>query len=298
MNNIKSSLIELDEEFENLIKPFSELECHRIQLGAVLRNNTRIRVWQNIVICDSYLYKTCTESDIPFDIVHEDFPNRNAALTFVCTEQLQREDLTYEYKKYLIGKLFNLEKRTLHSKRITKLSIASDLGTTYSVSAGAIQKYGLYAEAIDHLFDVAPELARTVLDDRLRISHESTIELARFPKDELSIIAQITKDSRSKRMTFSEIKHEIRWKNYTATNKASSKPRKEENVEIKKMPAYDPDADIMGIALTIPSWIKAINRAVEHTDIAATTPKGRNSFKEQLYALDDVVIKVISLMEV
>lgn len=296
-NHNTSSSIVLDEEFENLIKPLSDIESHRLQFNLVVKNTAKIRVWQNIVICDSNIYRMCIECKIPYELEDQMFLNRNEALAFVCSEQLRREELTYEYKKYLIGKLFNLERRGLNSRKVTKLSVASVLGNTYDVSAGAIQKYGMYAESIDHLFDVAPDLARIVLDDRLRISHESTIELARFPKDELSIITQITKDRRTKRMTFSEIKHEIRWKNYTAV-KASPKPRKDDNVEIKKMPAYDPDADIMSIALTIPSWIKAINRAVEHTDIAATTQKGRYSFKEQLYALDDTVIRVINLMEV
>ena len=296
-DNTLSSVV-LDEEFENLIKPLSEIEMHRLQFAVMTSGFAQVKVWQNIVLCDSSVYKLCREHHISCDVVNKEFVSRNEALSYVCTEELKRDDLTYEYKKYLIGKIFNLEKRAMNSLKITKMSIAQKIGEAYFISAGAVQKYGAYAESIDHVFGTTPDLARYILEGKLRISHESTVELARFPREELVTIMQITKEECNGRMTFSDIKHEIRWKNYTAASRSHPRPRKEDNVEIKKMPQYDPDADIMGIALTIPSWIKALNRAVEHTDILATTKKGRDTLRDQLYALDDAVIKVISTMGV
>ncbi len=293
-----SSPVVLDEEFENLIKPLSEIEMHRLQFAVMTNGFAQVRVWGNIVLCDSCIYNLCKKYRVSCEIVKKEFDSRGEALSYVCTEELKREDLTYEYKKYLIGKMYNAETRSSSSTKLSKTSIATKLGDDYFISHGAVQKYGQYAEAIDRIYSVAHDLARYVLDNRLRISHENTIDLARFPKDELVTIMQITKDRHEGRMTFSDIKHEIRWKAYNTASRSHPKPRKEaENVEIKKMPAYDPDADLMGVAMTIPSWIKAINRAVEHTDLSAATSKGKNTFKNQLYALDDAVIQVVGLME-
>ncbi len=298
MNNDSTlSGVVLDEEFENLIKPLSEIEKHRQEFDVITKGFGQVRVWRNIVLCDSGVYKVCRDYDIPCKVVDKEFTNRYEALSYVCTEELKRDDLTYEYNKYLIGKMYNNEIRSKNSLKITKTSIAARLGDMYSLSAGGVQKYGLYAEAIDHVYGVTPELARFVLEDNLRISHESTIELARFPREELITIMHIAKEESAGRMTFAEIKHEIRWKNFTSESRTPPKQAKAESVQIKKMPAYDPDADIMGLAMTIPSWIKALNRAVDHTDMSAVTPKGRTAFRDRLFALDDTVIKIISLME-
>ncbi len=295
-DNLASVIV--DEEFENLVKPLSDIEMHRLQFAVMTNGFAQVRVWNNIVLCDSSIYDLCIKCCVSCNIVQKEFSNRSEALVYVCTEELKREDLTYEYKKYLIGKIYNLEKRSSASTKITKTSIATTLGNNYFISYGAVQKYGQYAEAIDRIYSVASDLARFILDNKLRISHENTIDLARFPNDELITIMQITKDQHAGRMTFSDIKHEIRWKTYNPSSRSHARPRKEdENVEIKKMPAYDPDADLMGVAMTIPSWIKAITRAVEHTDLSAATPKAKSTFKNQLYALDDAVIQVIGSVE-
>ncbi len=291
------SFLTIDEEFENLISPIADIEAHRIRFAVMMNRFAQIRAWNNIVLCDSNVYKLCRDYKIPCEVIKKDFANRNEAISYVCTEELKRDDLTHEYKKYLIGKIYNAEKRGTISIKITRMSIASKVGTAYSISAGAVQKYGVYAEAIDRIFEITSDLARFVLEGKLRISHENTIELARLPKEELITVMQITKEKSTGRMSFADLKHEIRWKNYTASSRTHSRVRKEEG-EIKKMPMYDPDADIMSIAMTIPSWINAINRAVEHTDIIATTEKGRKALRDQLCALDDAIIKVINIVEV
>lgn len=296
-SEILSSVV-LDEEFENLIKEPSEVEMHRLKFSVRTAGYAQIRVWKDTVICDSGVYKICREFNIPCGLVQKEFENRNEALSYICVEELKRDDLTYEYKKYLIGKKYNVDQRSSNSLKTTKLSIAQRLGEEYMISAGAVQKYGLYADAIDHVFYLVPEVGKYLLEGLLKMSHENTVELSRFPKDELEIIVKLMKDSNGKRMTFTDIKQEIRWNSYTSIAKPRSRPKKEEEVEIKKMPAYDPDADLSSLALTIPSWVRALHRAINNTVIPETTTKGRNNLKEQLYALDDAVIEVIRALEV
>ena len=129
-DNTLSSVV-LDEEFENLIKPLSEIEMHRLQFAVMTSGFAQVKVWQNIVLCDSSVYKLCREHHISCDVVNKEFVSRNEALSYVCTEELKRDDLTYEYKKYLIGKIFNLEKRAMNSLKITKMSIAQKIGEIY-----------------------------------------------------------------------------------------------------------------------------------------------------------------------
>lgn len=290
--------ITVDEEFENLIKPISALEKHRLTIDVRTRQSAHIRIWNNIVLCDSELLGICREYPVPCSIITKEFQSRNEAMIYVCEEQLKRDDLTSEYRRYLIGKRYILEVKRNTNPKNTKVAIASQVAEQYFMSAGAIQKYGQYAEALDSVFAMVPEAASFVLNSKVRISQECTSELARLPKEELAVLVQTIKEKPNARMTFSEIKHEIRWKNYTASTKTKPRKPKEENLEIRKIPKYDPDAAMSSLSLTIPSWISSIKQAMERTHLSETSLEGRYKLKDQLYALDDEILRVIQLMEV
>ena len=59
------------------------------------------------------------------------------------------------------------------------------------------------------------------------------------------------------------------------------------------MPAYDPDAEITGLALTIPSWISSIERVRDKADFTTTSEKARSNL---LSSLVDLQLKVALLL--
>lgn len=56
---------------------------------------------------------------------------------------------------------------------------------------------------------------------------------------------------------------------------------------IKDMPAFDPDAEINSLALTIPSWISSINRTRSIAKFSLLTQKGRNQLERELHQLQE-----------
>lgn len=46
--------------------------------------------------------------------------------------------------------------------------------------------------------------------------------------------------------------------------------RRAEQPAIKTMPAYDPDAEVAGLTLTIPSWMSSIDRTKSMAHLEAT----------------------------
>lgn len=296
-NKVLDSIV-MDDEFENLVQPLSVIDSSRMVLKIKQDGRAIVRTWENIVLNDSAILKACRELLIPCSVSRLVFHNRNEAISYICTEELKRDDHSNEYKKYLIGKRFIADMKCSGSLKTTKFSIATRLGDEYNISSAAVQKYGQYAAAIDFVFATVPEISKYILSGKLKISHENTVELARLPKEELTMLAAIIAENRTTRLSYSDIKHEIRWKNYTASTKPRPNTQQNENLAIKKMPKYDPDAQISSLALTIPSWISSINRAKNQTNFSETTRDGLYKLKEQLYSLIDAINAIITAMEV
>ena len=63
------------------------------------------------------------------------------------------------------------------------------------------------------------------------------------------------------------------------------------------MPAFDPDADITGLTLTIPSWTSSINRVLTKTDLSIVSDTARNSLANELQSLLKNIDKMLSAIE-
>ncbi len=55
---------------------------------------------------------------------------------------------------------------------------------------------------------------------------------------------------------------------------------------IKDMPNYDPDAYVMSLAFTIPTWIQSIEKASANTEIGKIS---RNAKMKLFYLLDELI---------
>ena len=51
------------------------------------------------------------------------------------------------------------------------------------------------------------------------------------------------------------------------------------------MPAFDPDAEVTALTLTIPSWISSVDRIKASTDLRAVSRSARSDLKAVLTAL-------------
>lgn len=129
--------IKIDPEFENEIFPLTEIEFKQLEEnilsdGIVI---TPLIVWNGILIDGHNRYKIIQKyPEISYTVHEIDFPNRFAAIAWVCKNQLGRRNLTFEQKKYLIGKQYEAEKHSIgaqtnnknNSKNISKSSINGD----------------------------------------------------------------------------------------------------------------------------------------------------------------------------
>ena len=290
-----------DIDFERIIQPYSEATVNEIIDS--YRNapfECEIYVWEDILLTSAYLYQKILESGLPFKIEHLDFSNKLEAICFVCMQQLERNDLKESYHRYLIGKAYmsqHILANTFNS--VSKFKSAMKLAGPLNISSGTVLKYYEYAKSIETIYEIEPKLADYILNETVRISHANTIELARIPTDNLRRLLDLVEKGELKWITYADMRFESQY-NPPKGNRSSRVERKEEDDEklaIRQMPAYDPDAQISSLALTIPSWSSSIKRVTDATDFNKISDAARNRLMKSLTNLSSSIITIRQAVE-
>ena len=63
------------------------------------------------------------------------------------------------------------------------------------------------------------------------------------------------------------------------------------------MPEFDPDAEVVGLTLTIPTWIGSIKRILDKTDFGKVSAMAKNKLLDVLLDLETVVEEIEIKME-
>lgn len=274
-----------------------------------------ILVWNNTIIDGHIRYSICHKWEIPFHVKKMHFNSRDEAISFICHEQLKRDDITGEYKKYLIGRLFYADMNTacatykkehpeaketpngrISQKYVKKTDVATVIGKQYNFGFSTVTKYYIYAQAIDEIKRKSPEIANKILYGTLRVSHENIIELSRLPIEDIHGLKRLLANNSIDRIGYSQLRHELQWQRLP-TGKPDSRRKKRERQSaeagIKQIPVTDPDAELASLKFTIPSWSKTISRTMEITDFPSTTHEARHEVRMQLLNLSKKINKLL-----
>ena len=298
--------LKIDTGFKRLIPPLSAEELNRLEQN-IIRDGCRepICVWNNRILDGHNRYEICTRRQIPFRIQHIDFENREEAIVWICANQLGRRNITEETRKYLIGKRYEMEKilgahnaagTNQHVKNEVKAKMLPELpfgltagrtrerlGEEYNISHATILNYEKYSQALDLLSRVVPELVPKILSGEVKISIENTVELSQLSEQDIKRLSQLISDDTS---DFVGYLRKVLPKKQGSTEKlhfpvpAGS---------VKDMPAYDPDALISSLALTIPSWVSSINRTCSAANLSVVTDNARSKLEKQLLELKETI---------
>ena len=230
MSDSQTPEFETDNGFLELIqtrdeKYIEELEEDIFDHGC----HDAVCVWGNILIDGHLRYSICKKWDIRFNIRRLIFQSRDEAESYLCAEQLKRTDLTSEYKKYLIGRLFRAdmnaasaaflrehpEKQTnadgqISQKYVQKTEIATIIGKEYNFGFSTVTKYDVYARALDEIRAKGPEITNKILNGNLRVSHENVIELSRLPIEDINGLKRLLESGSIDRIGYSQLRHELR----------------------------------------------------------------------------------------
>ena len=300
--------MKINENFIHLIPPLSVEELQQLEQN-LIRDGCRepLCVWNNTILDGNNSYEIFTRMQIPFTIRRIYFKCCEEATAWICSNQLGRRNITDEMRKYLIGKRYEMEKilgahnaagtnQYTRKKDRPKILVepafdnnasrtSERIGEEYRISHATVDKYGMYANALDTLSKVVPEFVPKVLSGQVKISHVNIIELSRLsPQDVLRLSKQLSADA-------------IDYIGYSGIRKFLPKrqdsPRQPTPIipagSVKDMPAYDPDAEISSLALTIPSWVSSINRTSSAANFHEISRNARCKLEKELLELKETI---------
>lgn len=118
--------LRIDPEFEEKIPPltaeeFQQLEDNILADGIVINP---IIVWNGVIVDGHNRYRIASKHPhILFTTCEKEFADRYEAIAWICKNQLGRRNLTFEQKKYLIGKQYEAEKQVTEVSEVINTQI-------------------------------------------------------------------------------------------------------------------------------------------------------------------------------
>lgn len=298
MSNAPNRNLKIDTQFRNLIPPLTEEERKQLENDLIAEGcRDPICIWNGIILDGHNRYEICMQRGISFAVKVIQCQNRNAAISWICANQLSNRNMTEAARRYLIGKRYDMEKinsarnkigvNSSSYKHSSKNKLPSEMfhhrtafiiGNEYHLSHQTVQKYGAYSRAIDIISKKRPDIVSRILNGEIRISHENIIEMAQMPQNRLEFFIAQCIDN----VTFAACKG---FREITNKNRSKSMKSIPPQAEIKIMPKFDPDAEISSLSLTIPSWISSIERVKKVSGVTGSTVGARVKLANTLIKL-------------
>lgn len=268
MNKIDLSQLKIDNEFRRLFFNKSNEKIKKLRTS-ILSNGciNPLHVWNDILLDGYDRYDICIKNNIPFEICEMNFKNRNEAVEWICINQLKRKDITFKMRIYIIGKLFDTQKNLCNDKGMSANIIAKKIAAENNKYPSTIQKYSRFSRVIDELSNSYADYVHDVLYEKVSAPYDNIYK-----------------------MTAEAYKYGTKSAKLKIEDKSVS-------AQIKIMPDYDPDADLAGLKLTIPSWIGSIERVKNSGNFEKATSNMKIQLISVLKELDNAVKNILKLME-
>ena len=310
--------LRIDPEFRDLIRPLFQYEYLQLEEN-LLSDGCRdpICVWGDIIIDGHNRYSICKKHSIPFTIERMSFSCREEVVSWICSNQLGRRNLTEESRKFLIGTQYEAEKTIVRKRKsqkdsereisntehpyesyapltirskMTKKKTADRIADENHISHGTVEKYAVYSRAINEINKKDPNMVNNILSGRYKISHSGIMELAQKSAQEISDLNRKFEHAPYPFATYQTTRHEIQ------NTQLPEKPVLAlTGPSVKDIPAFDPDAEVMSLSLTVPSWTGSIER-IRHTNIEDITNTARDRLKQALLDLQNTVTEMLQLI--
>ena len=313
--------LKIDPEFQALIHPlqrheYLQLEENLLKDGCI----DPIIVWDDTIIDGHNRYEICTRHNIPFHVLDRYFECREEAVAWICAHQLGRRNISEETRKYLIGTQYRASKiadrmknargTNQHSsfpkgkKNVSDALVkgpsghvtAQSVADENHVSAGTVQKYARYANALETIGEKVPELLPKILTGRYKISHKIIMELAKQSPEQIRGMMKRVEQEPQKFVHYKTVREEMT-PSSTSTQKKTASVLKAPTRSIKDMPEFDPDAEFTSLSLTIPSWISTMNRAWEAADQSQVSHSACMQLSAELSKMKEQIILILEQLK-
>ena len=281
-----------------------------------------IILWNDTIVDGHNRYEICTRLNIPYKTIHKGFASRAEAISWICLNQLSRRNISEEAFRYLVGKRYDAEKQIAQRKNSRGLNqysphqededspsspapsntpahrrTSTQIGRLYNLNHATVERYGRLSRSLDEIERKSPGMLPVILSGACKISKDNIDLIANMPDQYVhSISSQLhSKVADKKHVTIRESGRTIQ--ELCETEKQESSDISQHNLitSIKNMPAYDPDAIINEILLTVPSWKNELDRLIKNDDLTGTSKEARQKL---INVLSDLQLSVSQLQSI
>lgn len=145
----------------------------------------------------------------------------------------------------------------------------------------------LFANALLSLRDKAPLLFSAIFSGKLATTHNDALTLSQMSAEELWRTYQFFQTTRSRNLSYRRLRKVL-------STAPQNPPQITQVSSIKDMPAYDPDAEITGLTLTIPSWTSSLARVCKTANLNIVSASARRKLEDTLIDMQNQIFEMLS----
>ena len=193
--------LRIDPDFESRIPPLTEdefiqLEENILADGVII---SPIIVWGDVIIDGHNRFRIAQKHPhIEFTTCERKFYDRHEALAWICKNQLGRRNLTFQQKKYLIGKQYESEKASHGGDRkSSEVKSSSQVGNLispektcdrianeYGISKNSVLRAGAFSKAVDIADEIDPGIRSEIFAGKIKPTQDDVDAITKATPEE------------------------------------------------------------------------------------------------------------------
>mgnify|MGYP002770710488 CR=1 FL=1 len=257
----KMRQLTIDPEFRDKIPPLSQDEISKLEENILADGEVRepLVLWHNTIIDGHHRWAIIQKHpEIPYKVTQMDFPDKWAAIVWMCRNQLGRRNVTDEQKTVLIGEAYRAQKMTVgasdgfrgnqYSKVVNRQNgdipetskTETIIAKQFGVGSGTVARAKRFVDSLDEAEKVSPGFRESVLSGAVKAPKSVIAEIRNVPEENRAEVVEAIK------------------RGDTDTAKAIIKP-KPIPVQEESRPEFDAD-DFNGV---LAAAVKAFDEALE-----------------------------------
>ena len=212
--------LKIDPEFEEKIPPLTEDEFSLLEQNIVADGEVLdpLIIWNNTILDGHNRYRILKKHpEIPFKIFPKEFPDKYAAIAWICRNQLGRRNLTPEQKRYLVGKQYKAEKAShgaedgFRGNRFTggivspqnedlleSTKTSERIAKENGISKSYVERAEKYADGVDAADEVLPGIRKELLSGTIHPTQSAVTAIARAAPEDRAELAEQLRQPRAK----------------------------------------------------------------------------------------------------
>ena len=200
----------IDPEFKGKIPPLREEELKQLEEN-ILADGVVINpliVWDGVIVDGHNRYRILQKHpEIQFTTYEKQFPDRYAAIAWICKNQLGRRNLTPQQFKYLIGQQYDAEKLAERFRENQYTSVersgcgqnvhnqnpertAEKIARENNLNEKYVRRAGHFAQGVDAAEEAVPGIKQEILSGSIKPTEKAVAAIAKAPPEERPALVQ------------------------------------------------------------------------------------------------------------